>query len=72
MSHPPQPHNTSAHLSRVRRYFRTVLYREGIMDVSTNSIKGKKYRFTSSSQCFKSVAEFLYTGQIRGAAPEMW
>ena len=39
------------------------------MDVSTNSIKGKKYRFTSSSRCFKSLQEFLYTGQIMRAPP---
>ena len=46
------------------------------MDVSVNSIKGKKYRFGSSSRCFKSVAEFLYTGQIQGVRlsifPDSW
>lgn len=46
------------------QYFRSVLYREGIMNVSMNSIKGKKYRFTFSSRCFRSLLEFLYTGQI--------
>jgi hypothetical protein len=37
------------------------------MDVSTNSIKGKKYRFSFSSRCFRSLLEYLYTGQILGA-----
>jgi hypothetical protein len=44
-----------------------MLYKEGIMDVTNNSIKGKKYRFNASSKCFKTTLEFLYTGQIQRA-----
>lgn len=36
------------------------------MNVATNSIKNKKYRFNFSSRCFKSLLEFLYTGQVLG------
>eukprot|EP00892_Ulva_mutabilis_P005304 jgi/Ulvmu1/3145/UM015_0185.1 len=45
-------------------YYRQILYREGVMNTSVNSLMNKKYRFWGSSTCFRYLMQFLYTGAI--------
>ena len=50
----------------VCRYFRTILYKNGVMNTEEASLMNKMYRFGASSTCFKYLRQFFYTGCIAG------